>query len=196
MLIPNLHLSQFRAGRGFTLLEALLTMAVFAILVSLAAPDLQQLRTRRQGSVALQKLATSIYLARSAAATTGDIAVLCPSADGILCGGFWQQGILVYLDGNDNQHPDPGEKFVTRIHFEKLPGQITWRAFQRKPYLQITPAGFTRHQNGNFTWCDPERDPFSAQQLILNRTGRVRYARDTDGDGLREGADGQAITCP
>jgi type IV fimbrial biogenesis protein FimT len=196
MVISTVHLSQLRLDRGFTLLEALLTMTILGVLLSIAVPDLQQLRIQRQGSLALQRLANSIYLARSAAATTGDIAVLCPSADGIFCGGLWHQGILVYLDGNDNQTPDPQEKLVARLQYENLPGKITWRAFQSKPFLQITPVGFTRYQNGNFTWCDAERNPSSAQQLILNRTGRVRYARDTNGDGLREGANGQPISCP
>ena len=181
---------------GLTLIEAIFTIAILGILASLAVPNLGYLLVQRQGSLALQRLAHGIFLARSAAARSGDVAVLCPSIDGTSCGGLWHQGVLVFLDGNDNQTPDPQEQRITRIQYEKLPGKITWRAFQRKPFLQITPVGFTRYQNGNFTWCDDNRTSFSARQLVINRTGRVRYARDTDGDGLREGTNGKPIACP
>jgi len=187
---------RFRSQQGTSLLEVVLVMGFFVTILSVALPDLQQLHTRRQGSLALRKLANSIFVARSAAAESGNIAVLCPTPDGSSCGGKWQQGILVFLDQNDNQHPDAGEELVDHLQYEKLPGTLHWRAFRSKPYLQITPMGFTRYQNGNFTWCDLKKTPASAHQLILNRTGRVRFAKDTNGDGLRENSSGGPIRCP
>ena len=196
-MLTQLDYSTVRnSERAFTLFEALVVVAILTILVSLMLPDLQRLVVRRQGSLVLQKLANSIYLARSAAAESGTIAVLCPSADGLTCGGKWHEGVMVYLDRNDNQSPDAGDKVIDFLQYEKLPGTLRWRAFRSKPYLQITPVGFTRYQNGNFTWCDLQKTQASAHQLILNRTGRVRYARDTNDDGLREDSSGRPISCP
>ena len=60
----------------------------------------------------------------------------------------------------------------------------------------MTPMGFTRDQNGNFTWCPGNGDVRLARQLIVNAAGRLREALDSDGDGVREGANGRPIGCP
>ena len=179
-----------------TIIELLLVIALLTILAALALPDMKQMRDDQQGRLALRKLAFSIALARTEAAESGTMAVLCPSSDGLACGSSWHQGVMVFLDSNDNQSLDANEQLVNYLPFEKLPGTLHWRAFQSKPYLQITPLGFTRYQNGNFTWCNAEGDPASARQLILNRTGRIRFARDRNGDGFRENSSGKPIKCP
>ncbi|MEZ5491492.1 MAG: GspH/FimT family pseudopilin [Gammaproteobacteria bacterium] len=187
---------QDHKASGITLIESLTTLVILAILIRLMLPDLAQLLEQRQGSLVIQRVANSIFLARAAAAKSGTMAVLCPSQDGNYCGGEWHDGILLFLDWNDNQTPDSGDETVDYLRFEKLPGTLHWRAFRSKPYLQITPLGFTRYQNGNFTWCGKENTSASARQLVLNRTGRVRYAQDRDGDGLREDSSGRPIQCP
>jgi len=187
---------QLHRSHGFTLVECLLAAVILTSLARLALPGLDQVVRHRQGSLVLQRLANSIFLARTAAARFGAMAVLCPSVDGTRCGGAWHDGVLVFLDRNDDQGPDQGEAIIDYLRFESLPGTLQWRAFRSKPYLQITPLGFTRYQNGSFTWCDQQRRPDSAHQLILNRTGRVRFARDSDGDGVREDSAGHPIRCP
>ena len=179
-----------------TLIELLLVIVLLTILAALALPDMKQQLDEQQGRLALRNLAASIVLARTAAAESGTMAVLCPSADGLTCGGPWHLGVMVFLDSNDNQTLDFDERLVNHLPFEKLPGTLRWRAFQSKPYLQITPLGFPRYQNGNFPWCNTEGDPASARQLILNRTGRIRFARDRNGDGFRENSSGKPIKCP
>ena len=181
---------------GFSLLECLLAVVILATLTRLALPGFEQVTTHREGSLVLQQVANSIYLGRTVAARHGAMAVLCPSGDGLACGGDWQDGLLLFLDANDNQRRDEDEAVEEYLPFEGVQGTLHWRAFRSKPYLQITPLGFTRYQNGSFTWCDLRRSAASAHQLILNRTGRVRFARDRDRDGIRENSRGEPIRCP
>ena len=188
--------SIFKRDSGVTALEALIAVFILTILVQLALPRYEQLVTDHQGRQVLQRLAGSIYLARASSARWGSSAVLCPSTSGQSCSGDWHDGVLVFLDRNDNQAPDNNEEILDYLDFERLPGTLHWRAFRSKPFLQITPLGFTRYQNGNFTWCDRRKTPGSARQLILNRTGRVRFAKDSDGDGLRENSRGDPVRCP
>jgi len=72
---------------------------------------------------------------------------------------------------------------------------LQWRAFQSRPYLQIEPSGFMRHQSGNFTWCPASRNARFARQLVVNATGRVRLSQDTDGDGIHEDSAGNPLHC-
>jgi type IV fimbrial biogenesis protein FimT len=179
-----------------TLFESLVAIAILAISLAVMFPDLAALRQQREGSLVLRRLANAIYLARSEAARTGRFATLCPSSDGSRCGGAWHDGVLVFLDVNENQVLDSDDELNYRLQFDDPDGTLHWRAFRSKPYLQMTPLGFTRYQNGSFTWCDLRKTPASAHQLIVNRTGRVRFAKDSDGDGLRENSRGLPIVCP
>lgn len=181
---------------GFSLLECLLAVIILATLTRLALPGFEEVTTHREGSLVLQQVANFIYLSRTVAARHGAMAVLCPSGDGLDCGADWQDGLLLFLDANDNQRRDEDEAVEEYLPFEGVQGTLHWRAFRSKPYLQITPLGFTRYQNGSFTWCDLRGSPASAHQLILNRTGRVRFARDRDRDGIRENSRGEPIRCP
>ena len=176
---------QQRSDKGFTLIEGLMSVGILAVLITVLLPDLATIREQREGSLALRRIANLVFIARVEAAKSGVMATLCPTQDGESCGGEWHDGILLFLDHNDDRYPDPEDQIVYHEQLDNIGGTIQWRAFRSKPYLQITPLGFTRYQNGNFTWCNRANSPAGAHQLILNRTGRVRFAQDLDGDGIR-----------
>lgn len=65
--------------RGFTLVELLVTLAVFAILVGLAAPQLRTLLIRRTVSSQAESLSAGLRLARSEAIKRGQYVTMCAS---------------------------------------------------------------------------------------------------------------------
>lgn len=65
--------------RGFTLVELLVTLAVFAILVALAAPQLRTLLVRRTVSSQAESLSAGLRLARSEAIKRGQYVTMCAS---------------------------------------------------------------------------------------------------------------------
>lgn len=181
---------------GFTLLDTLVALAIATASLILAVPALHTLQLELRGHRVMQDLASGIYLARSQAAKTGTLTTLCPSTTARLCDGSWDQGILIFSDHDGDAEVDDTDEFIGYLAAAAPLGRLDWRAFRSKPYLQITPLGFTRHQNGSFTWCPAGGDQAAARQLIISRTGRVRFAIDSNGDGLREGAAGQPVACP
>ena len=54
---------------------------------------------------------------------------------------------------------------------------------------------FVLFQNGNFTFCPMNSDKTLAMQLIVNNIGRIRVAKDTNGDGIIDDAKGKPISC-
>jgi len=58
----------------------------------------------------------------------------------------------------------------------------------------MSPNGYTRYQNGTFTYCPKEGLKY-ARAIILNAAGRMRYSKDSDNDGINEGADGKPLRC-
>lgn len=183
------------ANRGSTALELCITLALLGVLTGLAVSPLQAFVTAKDGDLALRSIAELIQLARSAAATNGRGVTLCPSTTGKECGGTWAAGAMLFLDRNFDRSINQDDS-VLRVNRDLTRrGSISWRAFGNRQYLQIDARGFLRHQSGNFSYCDASRDQRFARQLVVNSTGRLRVAVDTDGDGIRENSRGKALEC-
>jgi len=182
-------------GAGMTLLELLIAMLIFAALLGLSMPGFGELVAARRGDIVMDRLRQAVSLARTTAVTSGELTTLCRSADALTCGGEWRDGVLVFRDSDGDRTLDDGQTPVRYIDLGDTRGAVYWRAFQNRQYLQFTPLGFTRYQNGNFTYCPDNGQLQYARQLILNRTGRLRTAVDSDGDGIAEDSRGRPLRC-
>jgi len=185
------------AARGFTVIELMATLAVAALLLSLAAPSFQRLIATHRSAAAMNQMAGAVNLARSLAVTSGAVVTLCPGR-GSECLGRdqWHRGALIFVDHNRNGTLDADER-VDRALPPLEPGErIYWRSFRNRTYLQFHARGYTRWQNGNFLYCSPGGDAGLARMAIINPPGRLRSARDRDGDGVVEDAAGRPVVCP
>ena len=180
---------------GLSLLELLLAIALLAIILAATAPSLGGIIEQRRGDEAMRLLRSAIEFTRGEAVSSGGLATLCPSADGQSCGGRWREGMIAFMDRNGDRVPDSGDALPRAFRFSAPAGNLRWRSFGNRQYLQMTAMGFTRNQNGSFTWCPANGDARQARQLILNAAGRLREAEDRDGDGIREGGNGEALVC-
>ena len=184
-----------RTQAGMTLLELMITLFLLAILSGVSMPGFKQLIESQKSDALIRRVASTIEFSKSSAIASGTLVTLCRSSDGERCGGKWQQGILVFTDANGDRDINQDDQLLRYTTFPAVQGELRWRAFQNRQYLQITSLGFTRYQNGNFTYCPADKDPRFASQLIINRTGRIRFAIDSDGDGIKEDSRGRAIRC-
>ena len=182
-------------GDGFTLVELLLVLSILSILLGLSLPNFQAMYAQRHADTVIRKVSEAIQLARMSAIRTGKLVTLCRSDSGVEWGGQWQDGIMVFSDRNGDRKINQDDVLQQFITFPGINGSLKWRAFQNRQYLQITNQGFTRYQNGNFTYCPNNGDASLAHQLIINRTARIRFAKDSDGDGIKEDSRGRPISC-
>ncbi|MBK1719529.1 GspH/FimT family pseudopilin [Thiocystis violacea] len=95
-----------RRTPGFTLVELVMTIAMAAILLSVAVPSFQEaMRTNRIAALT-NELSTSLQLARSEAVSRGRRVTVCKSDDILATSpacdssADWQDGWLVFLDSN------------------------------------------------------------------------------------------------
>lgn len=88
---------------GFTLLELLVTLAVAAILVTVAVPSFRSFVQSSRATTHTNDLVTALNLGRSEATRRGRPIIVCSSTDGTTCSGAtdWRTGWVVLVPGNE-----------------------------------------------------------------------------------------------
>ena len=182
--------------RGATLAELMTALAITAILVGAAAPNMATLVSGREADAAIERMRAAVQMARQFAVARRTTATLCPGS-GETCGqrDTWHDGALLFLDANSNARREPGEAILHRVAPLPTGYRLTWRSFRNRTSLSMRPTGLTDWQNGAMLLCPPDADPANARLLVINAQGRMRLARDSDGDGIVERANGRAVVC-
>lgn len=126
---------------GFTLLELLVTLAVAAVLMSVAVPAFSQFVTSTRASTQANALLAGLQRARSQAVNMPSLVTICPSADGIACqGNAWNRGWIVKTAGAGANAP------VVQVG-NQMSDQTTLVNPSNAPdRIQFTPAGAIRSQ--------------------------------------------------
>ena len=179
---------------GFTLVEVMIAISVLGILMSLSVPSFSAMLKRHKASGEANNLVSLIYLARSEAIKNNQVVTICRSESGLVCGNDWKNGWLMFVDNNRNGVKDINEKII-RSGQAGNGYQVSFRAFGSNRYLRFTPLGITLSQNGTFTLCPAENDDRYARAVIISKTARARLAKDSDGDGIYEAANGSPLSC-
>ncbi len=172
--------------KGFTLIELISTIAVVAILGTIAVPSFQAFRQNAERTTAVNNFFHSLFLARSEAIKRAEIISLCRSSDGQHCAtrsAQWTAGWIVFVN---RDRDNPAERDDAE---EVIAAYDGWRAgsiSSNRPTYSFRPhvQGVV---NGTILFCDP-RGPAESRAIIISHTGRPRVARkDSAGKPLKCG---------
>lgn len=178
-----MHGTLYKAHRvtGFTLLEALVVMALLGVLLSLAAPALSSLRQQHRLQAEAQGFFDSLVLARSEALRRQQAVTLCARAQATACDaqGLWQQGWLVFVDANHNALREPDEALIE----DHAPVPVDMRLTVTntvKAYFSYSAEGRSATPEGAFmagTWrfCRPLAP--DGWQVVGNALGKPRLQK-------------------
>lgn len=166
---------------GFTLLEALLVVALLGILVSLAAPTMRDAQTRYRLQGQAEGFLGSLVLARSEALRRQQRLTVCPRANDTACDskGEWYQGWLVFVDSNNNALREADELLI-EVHAAMPLGVTMVVTGTSKAYFSYDSEGRSSSKNGAFmagTWRFCHATSAVGWQVVSNALGKPRIEK-------------------
>jgi len=138
---------------GFTLIELLITVAIVAVLASLAVPSFRTLLLKRSVQSAADTLVSDMRYARSEALKRSARVTICASSNGTSCagaGGLWSSGWIVFIPSNVNGNFTAGDEIV-RVQ-DALPSiaSIANAGGTSVPQFEYEPTGWAKAATQTF----------------------------------------------
>lgn len=190
------------SASGHSLAELLTVLAIITTLLSMTLPLLSPQQPHEVEQI-FERFIRTLTMARATAISRQQVLIICPAQDAHRCGMDWNRGLLVFVDSNQDSELSAAEPVIEVIHWlasvdhqpRALTGSLSWRAFGNRQRIRISGLGELADQNGNLSWCPAPGSSAPAHQLVINASGRIRLAVDSNGDGLREDSQGNPVRC-
>ena len=170
--------------RGFTLIELMVTIAVAAVLMMIAAPSFIAFQRNAELTSTTNTLIAAINTARGEAMKRGAYAMVVPKD-----GSQWSSGWIVFVDKDLSMGFDASKDDVV-LEQPAPSGYITISgngiAAGAAPYVLYNGSGYSRDKSGAFgalTFSIARNDVATGQadeqtrRIIVAATGRTRSCR-------------------
>ncbi|VAX10037.1 hypothetical protein MNBD_GAMMA25-248 [hydrothermal vent metagenome] len=214
-----------KTSHGLTLIELMVTLAVFAIITALAFPGFRLYQQNSNRVSQINDLVAVFNMTRSEAVKRNLAVTVCASTDQATCSNAnnWTTGWIVFIDDNENGAVDAtdgngtfdagaGELILILSHGALSGANLVYTDIANGTVAvrfnaQGTPTVFNAaavfNTNAVFMRCDnraatqpvPLRNNH-ARGIILTASGRTRLSRDSNNNGVQENDNNVDFVCP
>ncbi len=162
-------------NKGFTLIEALITVVILAILAGWGIPNMQRLVNSNRVATTTNEMISALNLARIEALKNGRGAGICASSNGTSCTGTWASGFLVWADTDESGSLNGSEK-VLRVGG----GQTGFSASSTATTIAFDYKGRRRSKDDTSLTLTPSSCQGRAKRTFtVDQIGRVDVKRET-----------------
>ncbi|MCU7959828.1 MAG: GspH/FimT family pseudopilin [gamma proteobacterium symbiont of Bathyaustriella thionipta] len=162
--------------QGFSLLELLISMAIFVILMSMVMPAMSAMVAQNKMSARVNGFVSKFHMARSNAISSGINTVVCPSLDQSSCENSfdWSEGLIIFADSNNNRQRDVDEPLIHVWSAQQDDIRIVSSSGRRKTIYHAD--GRTPGTNLTIKFC-PRSEDDEARAIVISNNGRLRLDR-------------------
>ncbi len=158
--------------RGFTLIELIISLAIFTILLTVAVPNLSWFMDNYKAKQSLQTLQRALNSARTLALNRSQPITLCPM-QGTTCHNDWSSPLAIFYDRDQDLILDNTETLLLTVSNEAQEGYWQKKRSQQN-YIKFTPQGHAFSSATTFLYCPDSGKHSLAKQLVINFQGRIR----------------------
>ncbi|WP_228730594.1 prepilin-type N-terminal cleavage/methylation domain-containing protein [Psychrobacter sp. TAE2020] len=163
--------------KGFTLVELIVTLAIIAIIVTIATPFmLRQLATMEAKRIRYA-LSNTLKVAKAESLIRRKNLILCLSDDNSRCNRNSNEVLLLFIDNNRNNHFDPGtDQLLEQHHLSPKYATIHLRVGSRRHYTKFWgDSGKPRGHFGHIKYCPTSVHNNVKYQISFNQAGIIKY---------------------
>ena len=166
---------------GFTLIELMIVITIFAIILSMAVPSLKSITQSAGVKLATNELVSALYVSRSAAIKNSAFGCVCPSTNvndlvpACSGTGLWETGWIAFGDSTGNCVFEAATDVLLKVWDGSVINDSQFTV--RNDHVSITAVNLVRFNSRG----EPVRADGISQQgnfKICNETGMTTY-----GDG-------------
>lgn len=163
-------------GRGFTLIEFLVTMVVASILVFVAVPGFYRMMQNNRVVTAANDMAAGFLLAKAEAIKRGQAVAICSASNASLsaCGGAadWSNGWIVFADTNSNGSIDAASDII-KVHEQFDNTTLNGSS----AVVSYSSSGFISSGNFTMTLRATGCSGNNARMIDISASGRLAVTR-------------------
>ena len=162
--------------QGFNLVELIVTLAILAIIITIAAPSIFSYLASMEAKRIRYDLINTLTLAKAESYIKRQNLLFCLSDTGGRCNKNSNETLLLFVDNNDNKNFEAGtDDLISELRLNPKYGTLHLRAGRRHYIKFYGDTGQPRGHFGHIKYCPSSTYSQAMYQVSFSQVGIIKY---------------------